>query len=199
MHRSRGADERARRAARERAGDVGRRRALRADARQQQDRLRHQPARLAHRARVRRADDGADAREAALADELLAPLVHEARDVVPQRPPVRERQVLDVRAARVRGLDDAEEPGAVAPAGGEERLERVAAEVRVDGHRVGERRLAGRAARGTRPRRRARSSRCRRAWRPRSRAARPRGRRRRRPRTRGSRRSRAPRRTRAAA
>ncbi len=33
-------------------------------------------------------------------------------------------------------------PGAVAPAGGEERLERVAAQVRVDGQRVGERRLA---------------------------------------------------------
>ena len=70
---ARGADERARRAARERAGDVGGRRALRADPGEEQDRLRQQPPRLADRARMGRADDGADAREAALADELFAP------------------------------------------------------------------------------------------------------------------------------
>ena len=67
-----------------RATSAGRR-ALRADARQEQDGLRHQPPRLADGARVRGADDGADAREPVLADELLAPLGDEPRDVVPQR------------------------------------------------------------------------------------------------------------------
>ena len=122
-----------------RARSAGRR-ALRADARQEQDRLRQQPPRLADRPRVRRADDRADAREPALADELLPELVHEPRDVVPDRVAVGELQVLDVGAALVRRLDDAEDPAAVAPAGAEERLERVAAEVRVDRHRVGKRR-----------------------------------------------------------
>ena len=83
-------------------------------------------------------DDRAHAREAALADELLAELVHEPRHVLPERPSVREDQVLDVGAAFVRGLDDAEDPGAVTPARGEEGLERVASEVRVHGQRVGE-------------------------------------------------------------
>ncbi len=129
--------ERARRAARERARDVGRRRALRADAREQEDRLRHQPPRLADRARMRRADDRAHAREAVLADELLAPLLHERRHLLPERAPVRERQVLDVRAARVRRLHEAEDPGAGAAARLQERLDGVGAEVRVHRERVG--------------------------------------------------------------
>ena len=82
--------------------------ALRADARQQQDRLRHQLARLADRPRMRRPDDGADRREAVLADEVGAPVGDERGDVLPHRPSVGERHVLDV-AARVRGLDDAED------------------------------------------------------------------------------------------
>ena len=86
-----------------------------------------------------RADDGADAREAAVADELLAELADEQRDLLPERAAVGERQVLDVDAAGVRGLDEAEEPAAAAAAGGDERLERVAAEVRVHGQRVGDR------------------------------------------------------------
>ena len=180
--------------AREGARDVGRRRALRADARQQQHRLRQEPPRLADRARDGRADDGADAREAALADEIRAPLLDELGDVLPQRPAVRERQLLHVACARVRGPHEAEDARAVQAAGLQERLDRVAAEIGVDGERVRERRLARRAARGTRRRTRARSSRCRRACRPRSRAARRRGRRRRRARAPRSRRPRAPRR-----
>src|SRR5207237_93782 len=58
---ARDGDERTRRAARERARDVRRPGALRADPRQEQDLLRAEPPRLADRARVRRADDEADA------------------------------------------------------------------------------------------------------------------------------------------
>ena len=54
---------------------------------QEQDRLRHQLARLADRARVRRADDGADRREAVLADEVVAPVGDERRDVLPDGRP----------------------------------------------------------------------------------------------------------------
>jgi len=92
-----------------------------------------------------------DAREAAFADELLAPLRDEARDLVPERPPVGEDEVLDV-AAGVRGLDETEEAGAVAAAGGEERLDRVAPEVGADRDRVRPARLEVRGRVG--PRRR---------------------------------------------
>src|SRR5437763_14630884 len=92
---------------------------------------------------MRGADDGADVREAARPGQLLAELVHEARDVVPQRPAVRELQVLNVGPALVGALDNAEEPRTLSAAGGEERLERIAAEVRIDGHGVGEGRLPG--------------------------------------------------------
>ena len=120
--------------------------------------LRQQPPRLADRARVGRPDHRADARQPALADELLAELVHEQGDVVPDGAAVRELQVLDVGAALVGGLDDAEDPAAVPAAGAEERLERVAAEVRVDRHRVGERRsLAARLEVGGRVRARGRA------------------------------------------
>ena len=132
--------------------------ALRADARQEQDGPREQPPGLADRARMRRADDRADARQAALADEVLAPLRDEARHVLPERLPVREREILDVRHALVRRLDEAEDARPFAPAGGDERLERVEAEIRVDGHRVGDRRpaLAGfQVGGGIGPRRRA--------------------------------------------
>ena len=108
---------------------------------QEQDRLRHQLARLADRARMGRADDGADRREAALADQVLAPLGDERGDVLPHRAPVGERDVLDV-AAGVRGLDQAEDPGAVAAGGGEVGLDRLAPEPGVDGERVGERLVA---------------------------------------------------------
>ena len=75
--------------------------------------------------------------------------------------------VLDVGAG-VRGLHEHEDAGAVAARGAEVRLDRLAAEPRVDGERVGARR---RRRRGRRRRTRARSSRCRRACRRRSRAA----------------------------
>ena len=50
---------------------------------QQQHRLRHRAPCLADRPRIGRADDRADAREAALADEVLSPFVHERGDVLP--------------------------------------------------------------------------------------------------------------------
>ena len=90
---------------------------------------------------MRRADDGADGREAAVADEVRAPLRDERGDLLPDRPAVREREILDL-AAGVRGLDDAEDPGAVAPGGGEVRLDRLAPEPGIDGERVGERLVA---------------------------------------------------------
>ena len=77
-------------------------------------------------------------REPALADELLAELAHELGHLVPERAAVREREILDVGRAGVRGLDEAEDPAAAPAAGGDERLEGVAAEIRVDGERVGE-------------------------------------------------------------
>src|SRR4029079_18375076 len=89
--------------------------------------------------RVCRPDDRTDAREPPLADELLPELVHEQGDVVPDGGTVGELQVRDVGAAVVGGLDDAEDAGAVTPARAEERLERVAAKVRGDRHRVGDR------------------------------------------------------------
>ena len=53
--------------------------------------------------------------------------------------PSASAHVLHVAAARIRRLHEAEDPGAVAPARVEERLERVAAEIRVHGDGVGER------------------------------------------------------------
>ena len=90
---------------------------------------------------MRRTDDRADAREAALPDDLLAELVHQAGKVLPQRASVGEDKVLHVRPALVRGLEHAEEPRPVPPCGREERLERVAPEVEVDRERVCQRRL----------------------------------------------------------
>jgi len=83
--------------ARERASDVARRSALCPDARQKQDRARQQAPGLADRARMRRADNGADARQPVLADEVLAPLRNHPRDVLPEHTAVAERHVLDVR------------------------------------------------------------------------------------------------------
>ena len=59
---------------------------------------------------------------------------------MPERPAVGEREVLDVGGAGVRRSDEEEHPRPVAPARGEERLDRVEAEVRARGRRVGERR-----------------------------------------------------------
>src|SRR5215211_7052242 len=101
VERARDADERARRAARERARDVRGRGALRADSRQQEHLLRTEAPRLADCAGVRRADHEAEAREPALADELFAPLVRERGHLVPERTAVRQPQVLDVGAAHV--------------------------------------------------------------------------------------------------
>src|SRR3990170_4352097 len=83
-----------------------------------------------------------DARQAALADEVGAPLADEPGDVLPERPAVGEGDVLDVGGAGVRRADETEDARAVTAAGAEERLDGVAAEVGVDGQRVGERRGA---------------------------------------------------------
>ena len=81
--------------------------------------------------------DRADGREPALADRV-APIGDQACDVLPHRAPVRQRDILHV-TARVRGLDEAEDPGAVATRRGEVGLDRFPAEPGVDGERVGER------------------------------------------------------------
>ena len=96
---------------------------------------------------MRGADDGPDRGEPALADVVLSPPVDELRDVLPERTAVGEREVLEVRAARIRGLDDGQH---AEPVVREERLERVVAEVRVHGDRVGERRERGRIGAGGR-------------------------------------------------
>ena len=75
-------------------------RTLRTDAGQEQDRLRQELPRLGDRARIRGTDDRADAREAAVADQILAELVHELRDLLPDRTAVGERQILDVARRR---------------------------------------------------------------------------------------------------
>ena len=79
-------------AARERRSEIGGLPSLRADAGKQQDGLREQAPRLLDLARERRADDGADGREAALAEEILAPLAARAGNVLPQQRPVGEPQ-----------------------------------------------------------------------------------------------------------
>ena len=71
--------------------------------------------------------------------ERLAPLAHELGDVVPQRAPVRKREILDVGRARVRRANEEEHAGAVATTGGEEGLDRVEPEVGAGRHRVRER------------------------------------------------------------
>ena len=136
-------DERARRPARERAGDVGRRRALRADAGQEQDRLRQQPPRLADRARVGRADDGADAREPALADEVLAPAraTSSATWCQSGRPSESARSWMSALPA-FEVLTRQKSPPPARRQAARNGLERVAAEVRVHGQRVGDRRPA---------------------------------------------------------
>src|SRR5262249_18116466 len=91
--------------------------------------------------RMRRADDGADRGEAARTDEVLAPGVDQLRDVVPERSPVRQREVLDVAAARVRRLEQAEDSRAVVAAGADKRLDGIASHVRAHGDYVGERGL----------------------------------------------------------
>ena len=90
--------------------------------------------------------------EPALAHEVGSPAVDELGDVMPERPAVGERQILEIDAARVRRLDEDEHAEPVAR---EERLERVVPEVRVDRDRIGERperRRVGAGVDGTSPR-----------------------------------------------
>ena len=65
--------------------------------------------------------------------------------MAPDGPPVERIASWRSVAPGVRRPDEEEQPGAVASAGREERVERVAAEVRVDREGVRERRLAARA------------------------------------------------------
>src|SRR6185436_1580892 len=88
-------------------------RTLRSDPREEKHLLRAQAPRLADRARVRRADHEADAREPALTEKLFAPLARERRDVVPDDLAVAQLQVLHVCAAGVRRLRDDKHAGAV--------------------------------------------------------------------------------------
>ena len=90
-------------------------------------------------ARERRADDRADRRETALADQVLAPAADEPAQRAARAAPVGERDVLHVGATGVRRLHEAEDPGALTPARLEKRLHGIAAEIRVDRDGVGER------------------------------------------------------------
>ena len=91
-----------------------------------------------------------DAREAALPDEVRAPLGDELGDLLPDAPAVRERQVLDVGRRPSSTCARGRRCPRRAAARLQERLDRVRAEVRVHRQRVGERRLRRRAARGRR-------------------------------------------------
>ena len=77
-----------------------------------------------------------------LPDEVGTPFGDELCDLVPDMPTVREDEVLHLRPAGVRRLDDAKDACSVTAARGEERIEGVTPEIRVHGHRVGEWRLA---------------------------------------------------------
>ena len=88
---------------------------------------------------MRGADNCADGGEAALADEVGAPFRHELGHLMPDMAAVGEDEILHLAAAGVRRLDDAEETGAAPAARREERVERVAPEIGVHGHGVGER------------------------------------------------------------
>src|SRR6266545_7036450 len=72
-----------------------------------------------------------------LAHQILAPLAHELCDLLPDRPSVREDEVLYIRAALIGRFHDAEDPRPVPPAGTEVRVDRVAAEVGVDSEGIG--------------------------------------------------------------
>ncbi len=136
----------------------------------QEDRLRQELPRLADRARVRRADDGADAREAALADDVVAELGDETSRRAARPGAVRQRQVLDVGAT----CDSMSSRGRRSRrrSGGTRRRTARASRVRGTCSRSSRRRVGRRrcVARGRRPRTRARCDRCRPASRRRSRA-----------------------------
>ena len=148
-HRAGRGDERARRPAREGAGDVGRARALRADARAGAG----PPAAAAgaprrsraggSRRRPRRRSRGRARRRGPRPSSATS----RATWCQSGRPSESARSWTSAPPA-FEVLTRQKMPAAVAPAGGEERLERVAAEVRVDGQRVGERRSAS--SRGSR-------------------------------------------------
>ena len=88
-----------------------------------------------------RADDGADRREAVLADEVLAPLGDERATCCHSgRPSESVTSWTSPPAFDV--LTMQKMPGAVAARRGEVRLDRLAAEPRVDGERVGARLVA---------------------------------------------------------
>src|SRR6476469_332425 len=115
--------------------------ALRADAGQQQDGVRHQLAGPGDGLGLRGADHRAHAGEAARADVRGAPRRGQLGHPLPHRSAIGQRLLLDVGAAGVRGAGEHEQAGAVA-AGGQEGREGVAAHVRSHGQGVGHRPLA---------------------------------------------------------
>src|SRR5439155_1358054 len=137
---ARGSHERAGGPAREGTRDIRGSRALSADSREEQERLRHQLPCFRHPAWVGRADDGAHARKTSLPDEWLTPVVDVPCDVLPEGTTVEKRRVLHVGRSGVRRPHEEEHAGAVPPAGGHERLAAVVPEERVGRDGVGERR-----------------------------------------------------------
>src|SRR6266511_4011980 len=78
-----------------------------------------------------------------LAHQILAPLAHELCDLLPDRPSVRENEVLYVRAALIGRLHDAEDSRPVPAARPEVRIQRIAAEVGVDRESIRKRHSVG--------------------------------------------------------
>ena len=193
-HRARGIYERARRTARERTRDIGGLRALRTDAGEQDDRPRHRAPRVTDRTGNRCADDRADAREAARADEIRPQVsTSSATCLQTGRPSERVASCSSAAPAfevRTRRNSPAPSRRHAARNGSIESRPRYGLTVSASASGG-----SPYAARGTRSRRRERSSRCRSASRPRSRATQPHARTPRPSRARASRRCRALRRT----
>ena len=110
--------------------------------------MRQQSPSLSDRAGICGTDDRADRGQPSLADELLAPLRDELGHLVPDVSAVRENEILHLGPAGIRRLHDAEDAGTAAPACCEERLDRVAPQVRIHGQRVRKRRIAFEERRG---------------------------------------------------
>ena len=86
-------------------------------------------------ARLGGADDGAHPAEGAAPRKPRGEIVDDLRQALVQRR-LRRRQVLDVGGAGVAGADEGEHPGSGSLGPGQQRLERVAAQQRVDGEGV---------------------------------------------------------------
>ncbi len=121
--------------ARERRPEVSGTTTLGADPRDEEDRVGHQLAQAAEVAGLGGADDGAHPAQPGFALQPRPPLGDHPRQMLVQGAAV-GGQVEHVGRAWVGGANESEQPGSGARRGHDHRLERVAAEQRVDGRRV---------------------------------------------------------------